>query len=225
MKSCAFNLGEVIGDYAGRLTSSTISVALKDLTIIPPGLLVAGETIKAYGLQNSGKIPFTYTDYKANIPYTAFEVYSRLAQGGKDLLFHTGVYSEEVLSPLLLRMSALPLELKLATQSVYVTAYTLYIDLLTHLREGCPISFTKTDIKDFIYNMDWLYNQVSCLNNVSSHIEFLDVLNLLMRSVAFCKEYDSIFNGVTQEDGYITSNRCLPGYTPPKTILTTKGGQ
>lgn len=187
-------------------------------------MIATGESIKAFGLANSGKIPFTYSEYKSQIPYSAYEVYTRCQQGGKDLLFSTSVYSDEVLSPLLLRMTSLPLELRLATQAIYLTTYALYIDLLTHQREGCPISYTKTDIRDFIHNIDWLYNQVSCEEDITRHISFLDVLMLLMRSVAFCKEYDSIFDGVVKEGEYITTNRCMPGYKPPKTVLTTRGG-
>lgn len=218
------NLSEVVGDYGGRINSSTISVCLKDLVVIPPGILISGETIKAFGVENSGKIPFTYSDYNPNIPHSAFEIYSRLSQGGKDLLFSTPTYRDEVLSPLLLRMSTLPLELRLATQALYLCIYTLYIDLLTHQREGCPISLTRTDIQGILHNVDWLHNQVSCIGNIGSHIPFMEVLDVAIRNISFIKEYDSIFEGVQKEGEYITTNRCMPGYNPPKVIVSSSGG-
>ncbi len=213
------NLGEILGDYGGRLTPSTISVALKDLDIIPPGIMSSGETIKAYGLENSGKMPFLYTDYIVRIPYSTYEVYSRLQQGGKDLVLQSDLYSGEIVSPLLIEMDVLPWELKLATQALYVETYTMYIDLLTFTRGGCPISYTRMDVEDFLHNIDWLCNQISCLEGVSSYIPIMDTLSLLRRSIAFCKEYTAIFTGTSEDNSYITSNRCMPGYTPPKTIV------
>lgn len=222
-KNAVYNLGEIIGDYAGRINSSTISVCTKDLTLIPPGISISGETIKAFGLNNSSKIPFTYTDFIPSISYPAYEVYTRLLQGGKDLLFDVKNYKNEVLSPLLIRMNTLPLELKLATQMSYLSIYALYIDLLTHMRVGCPISLTESDIKDILHNLDWLYNQVSCLDNFSRHINYMDTLMLAIRSVSFCREYDVLFTGnIKDTEGYITSNRCMPGYKAPQTILVDR---
>jgi hypothetical protein len=193
MDTAIHNLSEILGDYQGYLTNSTIAHIVLNLKISPPGLLIQGELISNYGVGNLHSKEYPMTGYSTSVPHSVYPIYSSMMSGGTTYRV-TGLQLRDIIVSPLLRMSqGVDLAIDLAIKFLYLNLYSFYLQMLALTQQGQPISYTTVEIQDIITNIRWIAFQLECSSNPIGLYPLIELLRELDRTVSFIKSQSSSF--------------------------------
>jgi len=182
--SPCYNLSAILGDTEGYIPRSTCKSALRDYTLIPPGVVVNTriDLTKA----------FLESSFIGEVSSKSVEVHSKLLKNDPMIVLPSMTSYVVSDSPLLRYSHALGGLDRVWCNVLYIEALSIYGELKTSTLSSIMQGVTKFDLSRIDHNIRVVTQSLEYRNG-KLPIELIHVLRDLQRTVAYVKRMDFLF--------------------------------